>query len=39
MKCKETTGWEFWFDNSDEEMCGWCDYQRICHQGVLEKVR
>jgi ATP-dependent helicase/DNAse subunit B len=29
----------FGFDNSDEKACGWCDYQRICHQDVLGKVR
>jgi ATP-dependent helicase/DNAse subunit B len=29
----------FGFDNSDEEVCGWCDYKRICHQDVLEKAR
>jgi len=27
----------FGFDNSDEEVCGWCDYKRICHQDVLGK--
>jgi len=39
MKCKEATDDEFGFDNSDEKACRWCDYQRICHQGVMEKVR
>jgi hypothetical protein len=29
----------FGFDNSDEKACGWCDYQRICHQDVLEKSK
>ena len=29
----------FGFDNSDEEICKWCDYKRICHQDVLEKVQ
>jgi len=38
MKCKETTDGNFGFDDSDEEVCGWCDYKRICHQDVLEKV-
>ena len=28
---------EFGFDNSDEEVCGWCDYRRICHEGILRK--
>ena len=29
----------FGFNNSDEEVCKWCDYKRICHESVLEKVR
>jgi hypothetical protein len=39
MKCKEATDEEFGFDNGDVKACEWCDYQRICHQDVLEKVR
>ena len=28
---------DFGFDAGDEEVCGWCDYRRICHQEVLGK--
>jgi len=29
---------KFVFNNSDEKMCGWCDYKFICHESVLSKV-
>jgi len=28
---------EFGFDNSDEEVCGYCEIKHLCHQGVLSK--
>jgi len=28
---------EFRFNNGDEKACGWCDYQFVCHEGVLGK--
>lgn len=28
---------EFSFDNSDEEVCGYCEIKHLCHQGVLSK--
>jgi hypothetical protein len=28
---------KFGFDNSDEQMCGWCDIKHICHESVLSK--
>ncbi|MGB3751190.1 MAG: PD-(D/E)XK nuclease family protein, partial [Arcobacteraceae bacterium] len=28
---------EFGFDDSDEQVCGWCDIRNICHVGVLSK--
>lgn len=27
----------FWFENSDENACGWCDFRFICHEDVLGK--
>ncbi len=27
----------FAFNNSDEQMCGWCDMKYICHESVLNK--
>ena len=26
---------KFGFDNSDEKVCGWCDFKYICHESVL----
>ena len=26
---------KFSFNNSDEKMCGWCDFKFICHESVL----
>jgi hypothetical protein len=28
---------EFSFDNSDEEVCGYCEIRHLCHQNVLSK--
>jgi len=35
---KKIKNGEFGFNNSDEKACEWCDYQFICHEGVLSKV-
>lgn len=31
-------GGKFAFNNSDEKMCGYCDYKFLCHERVLNKV-